>query len=190
MSKWRNILRAGLGLAAVAFPPAAAALPIVNALLPDDQRLDPATATVDQVVDAADRVPPDRRAELDLELDRLLAQESVDKLRLMVEKETATANTRPAIAERMAWAILLAVFGMIVAVLAAVFRGDHSTVEALGSSWELLVAVTATPAWVVRAYFGDRTRDKQARLAAATDQHIGEATAGALAGLVKAFRGR
>jgi hypothetical protein len=189
MSKWRGILQAGVGLAAMAFPPAAAALPVINALLPADRQI-PTTATVADVIAGADQVPPDRRAELDLQLETLLARESVDKLQAMISAETATANTRPAIAERMAWAILLSVFGMVVAVLAAVFRGEPQTVQALGTSWELLVAITATPAWVVRAYFGDRTRDKQARLAAASGQSIGEATAGALAGVIRAVRGR
>lgn len=190
MSKWRNILRAGLGLAAVAFPPAAAALPIVNALLPDDQRLDPATATVDQVVDAADRVPPDRRAELDLELDRLLAQESVDKLRLMLDKESATANERP----RMAWlstqVMAFAVVGMVSAVLIAVFKGDFESIRGLSESWELVAVMLGLPSTIITAYMGARSSDKRARMAAATDQHIGDAAIGGLAGLIKAFKGR
>lgn len=185
---WKAILKGGLGLAAAVFPPAAAAIPLVNAALDDVDRLDPATATTDDVLAAIEKVPPERRAELELQLEQTLARESVDKLAAMLGAETATANTRPAIADRMAWVIALGVGGIVVAILIATLKGDTEALDSIGASWELMAAALGIPAAVVRAYFGDRSRDKRARYAAAQGQDIGGAVGGVVQTIMQAVR--
>ena len=54
----------------------------------------------------------------------------------------------------------------------------------LKESWELMLVLLGTPTALLRAYFGMRTKEKQARYAAATGQPI----AGVMGGVLGLFR--
>jgi len=186
---WRKVLTAAADVAGAFAPGVAAGARVLNAFIgPDQQLLDPQSATGADVMAAYEALPPDRRAEVAAQLEETLARESVDKLTAMVSVETATANTRPAIADRMAWVIALGVGGIVVAILIATYKGDTDAIEAIGASWELMAAALGIPAAVVRAYFGDRSKDKHARYAASQGQSVADVTAGALSSIIRAVR--
>lgn len=185
---WRRALTAAADVAGIFVPGVAAAARVVNAVLGPADQLDPQQATGSDVLAAIGRVPAEQRAALELQLEQTLAQESVDKLSAMVSVETATANTRPEIANRMSWVIALGVGGTVVAILIATFRGDVESLREISGAWGLMGAVLGVPAAVVRAYFGDRSKDKRARYAASQGQHIGEAVGGVVQTIMQAVR--
>jgi hypothetical protein len=78
----------------------------------------------------------------------------------------------------MAWAVFFAVSGAVLVLGAAVTSDDSVLVEKLGNTWPLLLAILGTPTALLRAYFGLRTKEKQARYAAATGQPIADVVGG------------
>lgn len=185
---WRKALTAAADVAGIFVPGVAAAARVVNAVLGPDDQLDPQQATGRDVLAAIERVPPEQRATLELQLEQTLAQESADKLGAMISAETPTANTRPAIADRMAWVIALGVGGTVVSILIATFRGDVDSLREISNAWGLMAAVLGVPAAVVRAYFGDRSKDKRARYAASQGQDIGAAVGGIMQTIKRVVR--
>ena len=173
--------------ATVLAPQLAPVIGIVNAFLPDDKKL-PANANGQQVVAAYDDLAPEAQREIDdrARVELAHVQAEVSQLAAMVSVESANSNTRPHIAYLMAVTVVVAVAVMMVMWARAVWAGDSEALAQLAGSWELMLAILATPSMLLRAYFGMRTREKQARYAAALGQEV---QAGGLRGLVGMIRG-
>ena len=171
--KLKQILGAAANAATVLAPQLSPAIGILNAFLPDDKKL-PTTATGRDVAAAYDRLPPELQQQIDARAQVELAhiEAGVDRLQAMVSVENAGSNTRPQIAHMMAWTVVLAAVTMMLMWARAVWVGDSAALEQLAGSWELMLAILATPAALLRAYFGMRTREKQTRYAAALGQDV------------------
>ncbi len=175
-----SFLNSALNAVGAVIPGVAAAAKVVNALLPDDKKLDIKTATGKEILNAYEGMDDNQRAVIEKEFDIELAEinASVDKLQAMVSAETPTANMRPNIAYMMAWAVLIAVVFMMVIWGRAVWMKDAESLEQLADSWPLMLAILGTPTALLRAYFGMRTKEKHSRYAAATGQSIEHAIGG------------
>ena len=180
-----KILSKVLDVTGMVVPQVAQARTLVNNFLPKPDRLGP-EATGQDVVDAYSQLPVDSRNSVDqraaLEIAEIEA--SVDKLQAMVSVESAGSNTRPKIALMMAWVIILITLALMAILFTAVINGDSELMDAVTGLWPLALAALATPAAVVRAYFGMRTQDKKARYQAATGHPVAQ---GLGAALIKSF---
>lgn len=178
------LLSGALNMAATLHPAVGIAAQLVNTFLPANEQLNE-YATGQQVLQAYDGLNADNKARVDQQAAIELAniQASTDKLAAMVSAETATGNTRPFIAQLMAWAVFIAVMLMMLMWGRAVWVKDADSLKQLADSWPLMLAILATPTALLRAYFGLRTEEKKARYAAATGQPI----ANAVGGLMKLF---
>ena len=171
--KLKQILGAAANAATVLAPQLSPAVSILNAFLPDDKKL-PLNATGRDVAAAYDGLPPDQQQQIDARARVELAhiEAGVDRLQAMVSVESVGSNTRPQIAHMMGWTVVLAVVVMMTMWARAVWTQDVESLAQLAGSWELMLAILATPAALLRAYFGMRTREKQTRYAAALGQDV------------------
>lgn len=177
----KALLSGALNVAATLHPAVGIAAQLVNSFLPAEQQLSE-QATGQQVLSAYEGLSPNSQALVDQRAAVELAniQASTDKLSAMVSAETATGNTRPFIAQMMAWAVFLAVMLMMLMWGKAVWAKDAESLKQLADSWPLMLAILATPTALLRAYFGLRTQEKKARYAAVTGQPIASAVNGLL----------
>jgi hypothetical protein len=183
----KSFLSGALDVVGAFVPGVSAAAKAVNALLPEDKQLDLKTATGKDVLNAYEGLDDNQKAVVEKQFDVEIAEinASVDKLQAMVSAETPTANFRPRIAYMMAWAVLIAVFFMMVIWGKAVWAKDAESLKQLAESWPLMLAILGTPTALLRAYFGMRTKEKHARYAAATGQPIASAVGGLMSILRK-----
>jgi hypothetical protein len=182
----KSFLSGALDVVGAFVPGVAAAAKTVNALLPEDKKLDLKTATGKDVLNAYNGLDDNQRAAIEKQFDVEIAEinGSVDKLQAMVSAETPTANMRPKIAYMMAWTVVIAVIGMMVIWAIAVCLKNGEMLKQIAESWELVLVLLGTPTALLRAYFGMRTKEKHARYAAATGQPI----AGAMGGIMQMFK--
>jgi len=176
----KSILSGALDVVGAFVPGVAIAAKTVNAFLPDDAKLDVDKSTGQQVLTQYESLSPDQQQSIDKQVEVELAEinASVDKLSAMVSAETASGNTRPFIALIMAWAVFIAVILMMVMWGKAVWVNDAESLTQLTESWPLMLTILGTPTALLKAYFGMRTKEKQARYAAATGQPIADAVGG------------
>lgn len=175
------LLRAG-GAAVNAFLPGVGSeiVSLVNAFLPEDQKLPP-DATGAQVQQAVSNLPPDKQAELlSKEMDVVLAEiGSWTQIQAALAAADGVGNsTRPKISERMANLVIAVT--VIMAASAAWVCIKAGTLP----SWELVTALLALPTVLLKAYFGLRTDEKMARYGTA----IGQAPAATgISGWIQSF---
>ena len=169
----KEILGGVTSAAGVVIPQLGAITGIVNAFLPDDKKL-PIKASPQDVAAAYNNLPPEAQQQADARARVELAhiQAEVSQLDAMVSVESAGSNTRPRIAYMMAATVVIAVLVMMTLWTRAVWVGDSEALAQLAGSWELMLAILATPSVLLRAYFGMRTREKQSRYAAALGQDV------------------
>ena len=177
-------------LAAVAstmIPGGPAILAAVNAFLPDEKKL-PDTATGGDIVSAVGSLPPEQRSSLmekqiDLEIEKVHSWTDIQKS--LNEADASGASTRPWIAKMMATIVAIAVLMFMVVWALAIGTGDAETLKALSDSWAMMLTVLGTPTALLRAYFGMRTKEKQARYSAASGQPM----AGGISSLIGILKG-
>ena len=181
----KKFLTGLLGIAATANPLVGGALSLVNNFLPEEKKLSP-EATGQQITHAYDAMPQATQQQIDKQAEIELAeiQAATDKLGHMVSVESKSGNTRPHIALLMAYVVALAVAGLLVIMGIGIWNKDAITLEKITAAWPLVLAILATPTALLRAYFGMRTKEKQARYAAATGQPIAGVVSG-IAGLLR-----
>lgn len=157
----------------------------VNAMLPDDKKL-PESATGNDIRNAVNQLKPEQRAslmekQLEVEITEIKSWEGIQAS--LSKADAAGSSTRPFIALMMAWcvAIVVVLFSCVWAY--AIVVDHYDTLETLGESWPMMLAVVGTPTALLRAYFGMRTKEKTARYSAASGQ-----PSGAIANLIGAFR--
>lgn len=174
----------GTGLL-VSTPLGAAALPVINAFLPDDKKLNINSTGID--ADAAvEALPASARENLLLaEINLEVEEEKGRTVRYQAMSAADGQETRARIVNKaMNSLICLSVMFLMFFGWVYVTKG-----AAAALSYELValfVSVTGTFAYVVRAYFGDLRTETQSRHAAIDDK---PQPAKGLAGLVAAIRG-
>ena len=165
----------GTGILKQVFPAAGAVIEVVNGFLGDDDKL-PSDATGDQIENAIKSLPPDAQKEiLSKRLDVKMAEitEWTKVVGSLADADKSGNSTRPWIAKLMAVSVFLTVVGFLMGYVYAVASGNVDILDSIGDSWEIMVAVLATPTALLRSYFGLRTEEKKARYASATGQsHI------------------
>lgn len=177
-----------LTVASTLIPGGPVILSAVNALLPDDKKL-PATATGQEIRGVVNSLSPQARSslmekELDVEIAEINSWANIQES--LAKADASGASTRPYIAKMMAWCVVL-VIGLFVSVWAvAIITKDVETLKVLADSWITVFAVIATPTALLRAYFGMRTKEKQARYGMAS----GQSPVSGLTTLINAFRGK
>lgn len=172
----------GTGLLA-STPLGAAALPIINAFLPDDKKLNGQSTGADAQA-AVDALPPSARENLMLaEINLEVEQERGRTARYQAMSAADGQQTRA----RVVMKAMNALIGLSVVFL-LFFGWVYVTKGAQAASYELValfLSITGTFAYVVRAYFGDLRSETQSRHAVIDEKP--QAMKG-LAGLVAAIR--
>ncbi len=183
----KSFLSGALDVVGAFVPGVSAAAKTVNALLPDDKKLDLKTSTGQDVLNAYNGLDDNQRAIVEKQFDVEIAEinASENKLQAMVSAETPTANMRPKIAYMMAWTVVFAVGGVMIIWFVAVVMKNTEMLKELKESWQLMLVLLGTPTALLRAYFGMRTKEKQARYAAATGQPIAGVVGGVMGFLRK-----
>jgi hypothetical protein len=183
----KSFLSGALDVVGAFVPGVAAAAKTVNALLPDDKKLDLKTSTGQDVLNAYNGLSESQQVAIEKQFEVEMAEihASVDKLQAMVSAEIPTANMRPKIAYMMAWTVVIAVIGMMIIWFVSVVMKNTEMLKELKESWELMLVLLGTPTALLRAYFGMRTKEKQARYAAATGQPIADVVGGVMSFLRK-----
>ena len=144
----------------------------VNAMLPDDKKL-PESATGNDIRNAVSQLTPEQQGslmekQLDVEIAEIKSWEGIQES--LSKADQAGSSTRPAIAMMMAWCIVFVV-ALFTSVWGYAVVVDHSdTLETLGESWPMMLAVIGTPTALLRSYFGMRTKEKTTRYNAAAGQ--------------------
>jgi len=163
-----------------------AILGVVNAFLPDDQKL-PEYATGHDVANAIQAMPADKRAELmskQFDVDIAQIKEAGSTLRTMLESDAKNPHsTRPYIAKG---AFLVVAFSIVVIVslwAISVFNQNVSTVKAVVDGWPFVLAVMTPLVTLLYAYFGVLKDEHKHKLQAAS----GNAPASGMAGILSAF---
>ena len=187
--KFLKVLGPAAGIAGALVPALRPALTLLNEFLPADKKL-PATASGQDVTAAFAALPAEQQQQIDARAQVELAhiRADTDMLTAMVSVESATSNTRPRIAYMMAATVVIAVLVMMTLWTRAAWVGDAAALAQLAGSWELMLAILATPSVLLRAYFGMRTREKTARYAASVGQDVG--AGGIVSSLVGMVRGQ
>jgi len=186
MKLWDILKKVGTGVVTAAIPGAGPVINAVNAFLPDDKKL-PLNATGNQVRLAVESLPPEQAAlvmmkEFDVDIEEIRSWTEIQNS--LSQADASGASTRPWIAKLMAMAVFIAVMIFMAAWAYAIFSVESDILAQLADSWEIMLAVLATPTALLRAYFGMRTKEKQARYNAAS----GQQQAGGLANIISTFR--
>lgn len=143
------------GVAAAMIPGGPAALALVNAFLPENERL-PETATGGEIQSAVDKLPPAARASLlEKEVDLKIAQEEGWTERYKAMCSGDGQETRARIALMMAYILSFEILAFTV----HIFMGGVSA-----DMWVVFGTLTAIPAGVLGKYFGDLRREQNARV--------------------------
>lgn len=173
-------LKTGLTVAAPFIPGGPAVVAAVNAFLPDSDKLSD-SATGGEILAKYQGLSSDQRLQLESkQIDLQIADSNnwAKNVQSMADADAKGASTRPEIALMMAKCVCFSMIAMITAVFVAVINKDSQMLTALGNTWPLVTAILATATALLRAYFGMRTKEKQARYAAATNQPISDAVGG------------
>jgi hypothetical protein len=174
--KLKDILKSvGSAVIRNVIPGGGVVIDAVNAMLPDDKKL-PNDATGEQVKHAVDSLPPDQAAmimakELDVEIEQIRSWAQIQDS--LAKADASGSSTRPWIAKLMAVAVFITIMTVIAAWASAMLNQYTDVLKQIKDSWEFLAIVLAIPSALLRAYFGMRTKEKQARYSAASGQELG-----------------
>ncbi len=187
----REILSATANVAGALNPALAAAIGVVNGLLPKDQRL-PLTATGSMVSASAEgTLDPEQLSELlDREIDvRVSDNESwVDIQQSHNEADAKGSSTRPLIAMMMACTVCGSTVPLALSLAYAVATGNTQLIGFIDMAVFPILALVGTPTVLLRAYFGMRTSEKKARYAASVGQDINTSMISGILGTLKGNR--
>ena len=166
MMNIKDILKkVGTSIIREAVPGGGLILDAVNFFLPDDKKL-PMDATGEQAKEAIQSLSPEQQTlimakELDVEIEETRSWTSIQEA--LAKADESGASTRPWIARLMAVIVAAAIVIFMALWGYAVATENNDTLKAISESWEIMLAVLATPTALLRAYFGMRTEEKKAR---------------------------
>lgn len=182
----KDILNGVATLAGIANPAVAGGIKLVNSFLPDDKKLD-VSATGADVMAAYDGLPDSQRMTVDQQAQIELAHlaQGHDTLRTMLETDARNPHsTRPKVVMRCFWVLAICSVLIVFIWAYAVITENDALVTAVVNGWPMVAAILAPFAVVLRAYFGDLTKEQGNKYAAATGQAM-PGIGGAIAGLLK-----
>lgn len=187
--KIREILKLGAVAGAVAFPPLAAALPLINAFLPPDKQLD-GVATGNDILAGMAGLPQDKQdyildAEIDLEKTKVIEHSKIQQSLAAVD--LAGKSTRPMTVTKLTNTICYVIILVVTMWAVAILAKELDMVKMITDGWPMILAIITPMLAVVRSYFGMRTDEKNTR------QHMAHGHSKPLAGmaaLVGAMRGK
>ena len=172
--KLKKILDIGAKVGGTLFPPLAAAIAVINTVLPKDKQL-PESATGKEAAAAMMTLPAsDRESILSQEIAAEVTKDNnfKDIVLALNEADASGASTRPQIANRAMHTLTGLSVVITLCIMWAVVTGDAEMIKNIKDLWPI-VAVLLTPfAAVVKQYLGIRTHDKRARLQAAVGQPV------------------
>jgi len=174
----------GTGLLA-STPLGMAALPVINAFLPDDKKLD-AMATGADARSAVDGLPAEVRGQLELaEINLEVEQERGRTARYQAMCASDGQQTRAKVVMIAIWSLTALTF-LFLCFAGWVYVEKGAAAAFSAEMVAFFFALSGTYAYVIRAYFGDLKAETQSRHATIDDkpQHPK-----GLAGLVAAIRG-
>lgn len=187
--KIREILKLGAIAGAVAYPPLAAALPLINAFLPPDKRFDN-VATGNDILAGMAGMPIDQQnmileAEIDLEKTKVIEHSKIQQALAAVDM---TGNsTRPMTVVKLTNAVCYVIVLVVTMWAVAIFASELEMVGMITDGWPMILAIITPMLAVVRSYFGMRTDEKNTR------QHVAHGYSRPLQGIaavVGAMRGK
>jgi len=184
-AKLKSVIDTLATVAGIANPAIGAAIKAVNVFLPEDKKL-PETATGADVASAIATLPPDIQMQLyskEIDLEITESNNHAAIVKAMAEADGPGNTTRPYIALMMAWCIVAQVVAVFLAIVMAAFD-DTAGILALKDNWEFILVTLATPAALLRSYFGQRTEEKLGRYSVLGGGAVPERK-GLLAGLIK-----
>ncbi len=157
--------KAGSAVISSVVPGGGLIVDLINEFLPDNKKL-PSTATGTDAQSAIDGLTPELRLklmtrELDVQIANTNAWANVQQFLAMAD--SSGNSTRPTIANRMSWLVVLQVCSLTFAVLYAAVTKDTTVLDTLSNSWEMITASMGIPTAVLLQYFGKRTKEKLER---------------------------
>ncbi len=185
--KLSKILKSvGAGLIKEAVPGGGLLLSAVNELMPAGAKL-AGDSTGEQISEAIESLPPDRRAELlgkefDVEITQI--KESSASLQAMLAADASSSHTtRPYIAKH-SFHVVAAVVSIAVLMWAyAITEGDSDLVTAVTGGWPFILGAIAPFTILLQAYFGVLKSENKNKLDAAN----GNPTTSIVGGLISSF---
>jgi len=158
----------GMGLLS-ASPFGAVAIPLINAILPDDKKLS-ANATGDVAIAAIKQLPPEEQRKLNLaEINLLVKEEEGRTARYQAMTSSDGQETRAKqVNKAMNALIVISIAFMAATAYVYVKHGAEAafSIEMAG----VFLTVTGTFTYVIRAYFGDLRTETKSRHATIDDK--------------------
>ena len=155
---------------ALSATPLAPLVGIVSALMPGDTGLHPGV-TGQQVMDAYNRLPPDRQAQADAHA-LAMEQEHTTQWGAMLEADATSNTMRPQVVWLYARVTALTVLAFMAFMFYVVWglkgEGLADALRELSNMWALFAGVLGVLSTPILKYFNDRSKDKAARYAAAS----------------------
>lgn len=174
-----------IGAAALSTHPlGAAALGIVNAFLPTDKKL-PVTATGEQALQVVEQMSGTERASIEIaniQLEQTIAETDAQKYEAMCKADGQ--ETRAKVVVMAMWTQILVSIIFIISVV-YVYATEGAELAFSFEMAAVFLTVVATPAYVIRAYYGDLKSETKSRHNALN--RMPEPVKG-LAGLITAIR--
>lgn len=189
--KFKDILKLGAGIIGTANPAVGGAIALVNQFLPDEKKL-PESASVGQVEESFATLPTEVQQtiqESEIKLKIVESNNWVEVQRALADVDKAGSSTRPEIAKLMAYAVFLSIMPISCALTYAIVAGNFEIVREIGQAYPVVLALIGTPTALLNSYFGKRTKEKEARVQAASGQPVNSSGAGII-GLVTGLMGK
>lgn len=142
---------------------------LVNELLPNDNQLG-GSATGTDIEAAINGLPPGERDKLlakKLDIEETEIKEWSNVVSTLAQADAAGSSTRPKIALLMAYIVAGTISLFVIVWAGAMAFGGAETLKQLGDFWPMMLAILGPPITLLRAYFGMRTKEKQARYSGA-----------------------
>lgn len=154
-----KVLKPAASIAASLIPGGAAAVELINAILPDGERLPP-TATGEQVAEKFESLPPDIQSDMleqEIKLEIALDEGRTDRYKAMCESDHSGHSTRPKIALRMSTVLCFEILAFTVWCFVYPKQMVNPVI------WTVFGTLTGVPASVLMKYFGDLKREHKQR---------------------------
>lgn len=188
---WDIIKTVGGAVVSSVVPGGAAIVSVVNAMLPDDEKL-PTNATGDDVRSAIKGLPPEKQAEIKLkefEVDITQIKQSNETLRTMLEADArSTHTTRPRAIVVIYRTLSVAMIAVISLWCYAVYSNDSEMVKTIMNGWPFVVGILGPFTTCLLAYFGVLKNEHKTRMDAVGGNAKPSGLVGAISSIVSAIR--
>jgi hypothetical protein len=186
--KIKDILRAAASVSAIGYPPLAAALPLINSLLPQNEHI-AEHDTGDYIAARIAGLSPEQQArindsEIDLEKTKVIEHTKIQQA--LAEVDITGRSTRPETVTKLTNTVCFTVIAVVTVWCISIINSDKDMAGSIIDGWPMIIALIAPMLAVIRSYFGMRTDEKNTRQHMA---HGADKPLNGLAGIVRAIRG-